>query len=246
MDEKLYLPLSIVFSALVLAGTIFFVGADVSSKMTGLATALGSIELGSGSGSDSGGNLAPEPTPQQPTPSAVIDMQELADDDPAKGSTDAPVTIIEFSDFQCPFCGRFYDQALSQIQSEYIDTGKVKLIYRDFPLSSIHPEAQPAAEAAECANEQGKFWEMHNKIFENQDSMSAASYKQWAAELGLNTTQFNSCLDTSKYEGEVLADFSDGSNAGGSGTPTFFINGQKIVGAQPFSSFKAVIDAELS
>ena len=100
MDEKLYLPLSIVFSALVLAGTIFFVGADVSSKMTGLATALGSIEVSADSGSDSG-NLAPEPSPSpQPSPSPVIDMQELADDDPVKGSTNAPVTIIEFSDFQ--------------------------------------------------------------------------------------------------------------------------------------------------
>ncbi|MFH1364782.1 MAG: thioredoxin domain-containing protein, partial [Candidatus Aenigmatarchaeota archaeon] len=141
----------------------------------------------------------------------------------------------------CPFCSRFYSDAYQKIITEYVDTGKAKIVYRDFPLS-FHPQAQPAAEAAECAGEQGMFWEYHDKIFENQGALSTESYKQWAADLGLNTEQFNSCFDSGTYRSEVQKDFADGQAAGVSGTPTFFINGQKLVGAQPFEAFKGVID----
>jgi len=182
-----------------------------------------------------------QPTQTQPTPTQPAPTGDLTDDDPVKGDPNAPIIIIEFSDFQCPFCERFYTNTLPQIVSQYIDTGKAKLVFRDFPLS-FHPNAQPAAEAAECADEQGKFWEMHDKIFENQGSMSVESYKLWAEEIGLNTEQFNSCLDSGKYASEVQKDFSDGAAAGVSGTPTFFINGEKLVGAQPFEAFKAVLD----
>jgi protein-disulfide isomerase len=161
------------------------------------------------------------------------------------GNENAPVTIIEFSDFQCPYCERFVTQTMPQIKSEYIDTGKVKLFFRDFPLS-FHPNAKPAAIASECANEQGKFWEMHDKLFANQDSLSTENYKAWAKELGLNENQFNTCIDSQKYASQVQKDFDDGVAAGVSGTPTFFVNGQKLVGAQPFSVFKQVIDAELA
>lgn len=180
-------------------------------------------------------------SPAQPTKVAVS-----ADDDIVKGDKNAPVEIIEFSDFQCPFCGRFYSDTLPQIQKEYIDTGKVKLVYRDFPLSSIHPQATPAAEAAECAKEQGKFWEYHDKLFQNQASLSTASYKQWAADLKLNTQQFNDCVDKRKYQSEVTKDYQDGQAAGVSGTPSFFVNGINIRGAQPFSAFKTIIDQELA
>ncbi len=187
-----------------------------------------------------GGNN-PQPAPA-PSPAPVIEVS--ADDDPVKGSEDAPVTIIEFSDFECPFCARFYSQTLSQIEKNYIDTGKVKLVYRDFPLS-FHQEAQPAAEASECADEQGKFWEMHDKIFENQQLISDSSYKQWATEMGLDTEQFNECLDSGKYASEVQKDFADGQAYGVSGTPAFFINGTKLIGAQPYSKFEEVIENAL-
>lgn len=196
---------------------------------------------------------------QQPTQQAQPQQQAAPpgrtqvslDDDPQIGDKNAGLVIIEFSDFQCPFCGRFFTQTLPQIKSEYIDTGKVLLVYRDFPLDSIHPQATPAALAANCANEQGKFWEYHDKIFENQQSMSDANYKAWAAELKLNTDQFNQCFDSQKYLTEVTKDFQEGSNTGVSGTPTFYIgNPQKgyveLVGAQPYSVFKQVIDQELA
>src|SRR3989338_10732545 len=207
-----------------------------------------------GSGNTITGAAVQQPSAQQPTvttapsqPSAPSPtVQVSADDDPVKGDPNSPVEIIEFSDFQCPFCSRWYSDALPQIQKEYIDTGKVKLVYRDFPLSSIHPQATPAAEAAECAKEQGKFWEFHDKIFQNQAAMNDASYKQWAQELGLNTQQFNDCVDKRKYQSEVTKDYQDGQAAGVTGTPSFFVNGINIRGAQPFSAFKTIIDQELA
>lgn len=186
---------------------------------------------------------------QQPQVPSRISVS--TDDDPVKGAANAKVTVIEFSDFQCPFCSRFFSQSFGQIEKDYIDTGKVLFVYRDFPLDSIHPQAVPGALAANCANEQGKFWEYHDKIFQNQESMSDASYKAWAAELGLNTQQFNQCYDSKKYQSEVQKDFQDGAAAGVSGTPTFFIGSpskgyQQLVGAQPFAVIKQVIDAELA
>ncbi|MBI4021357.1 MAG: DsbA family protein [Candidatus Aenigmarchaeota archaeon] len=222
-----------------------------------VAALLGSYAGGSLSGFAVSGNAvgqvaaAPTPTPT-PTPTAAgtIALAGLEDNDPVLGSDDAPVTIIEFSDFQCPFCGRFYDQTELQLKQDYVDTGKLRIIYRDFPLS-FHPEAQPAAEAAECANEQGKFWEFHDKIFENQATMSAAAYKQWASDLGMNVDQFTSCVETGKYRSEVQADLDAGVAAGVSGTPTVFVGktggqGVKIVGAQPYDTFKGAIESFLA
>lgn len=200
-------------------------------------------------GTATGAAQQPQQQPQQQAPPGRV--QVSLDDDPQMGDKNAKVTIIEFSDFQCPFCGRFFAQTLPQLKSEYVDTGKVLLVYRDFPLDSIHPQATPAAVAAQCANEQGKFWEYHDKIFENQQSLSDASYKSWAAELGLNTNQFNQCYDSDKYLSEVTKDFQDGSNAGVSGTPTFYIGSPQkgyveVVGAQPYSVFKQILDQELA
>ncbi|OGH17161.1 MAG: hypothetical protein A3C30_03290 [Candidatus Levybacteria bacterium RIFCSPHIGHO2_02_FULL_40_18] len=170
---------------------------------------------------------------------------------PVVGQTNARVTMIEFSDFECPFCKRYFDETLSQIKKDYVDTGKVKLYYRHFPLD-FHLAALPSALASECANEQGKFWEYHDKIFTEQDKISGKTadvittqLKTWAEEQGLNTQQFNSCLDTQKYKSNVDADLNDGRTAGVSGTPTFFINGNRLVGAQPYASFKTLIDEEL-
>ncbi|MBT3940546.1 DsbA family protein [Candidatus Woesearchaeota archaeon] len=168
----------------------------------------------------------------------------LIDDDTVKGDADAPVTIVEFSDFECPYCARFYRDTLGQIDDTYIKTGKVKMVFRDFPLG-FHKQAQKAAEAAECAGEQGKFWDMHDMLFENGVSGGITSFKQYAKDLGLNTADFDECLDSDAMADEVKKDMKDGSAAGVSGTPAFFINGELITGAQPFSKFKQVIDKEL-
>jgi protein-disulfide isomerase/plastocyanin len=188
---------------------------------------------------------APEPAAGQEAQAApTVDVS--ADDDAVKGDENAPVTIIEFSDYQCPFCGRFYEETLPQLEEQYIATGKVKLVHRDFPLESIHPEARPAAEAAECAGDQGKYYEMHDKLYENQQSLSADNYKLWAEEIGLDMDQFNDCVESNKHAEEVSADLADGSAAGVTGTPGFFINGQLLSGAQPFSVFQQIIEAELA
>ena len=173
--------------------------------------------------------------------------QEVSlDDDPVKGSEDAPVTIIEFSDFECPYCSKYYSQTLPQIEENYVKTGKVKIVYKDFPLTRIHPDAMKAAQAAECAQDQGNFWEYHDKMFENQDSLGVSSLKQYAQDLGLDTEEFNTCLDSGKYESEVQNDLQQGQSAGISGTPGFLINGRLVTGAQPYANFKQIIEEELN
>jgi len=185
-----------------------------------------------------------EPSPTINEPSQPPRIQVNADDDPMKGSKNAPVTIIEFSDFQCPFCAKFFTQTLPLIEENYIKTGKVNLVYRDFPLN-FHENAQKSAEAAECADEQGKFWEYHDKIFENQNALDATSLKQYAKDIGLDTGKFDDCLDSGKMVSEIQKDFRDGSSYGVSGTPAFFVNGISVVGAQPYSVFEQIIEQEL-
>ncbi len=184
-----------------------------------------------------------------PQPSGTDRLEVSADDDPVIGRADAPVTMIEFSDFQCPFCKRFFEQALPKIEEEYIKPGKVKLVYRDFPLS-FHEQAQLAAEAAECADEQGKFREMHDRIFQGQAEWSGNAearriFASYAEAIGLDMEEFGRCLDSGRYEEEVQRDFNDGVKYGVTGTPTFFINGRKLVGAQPFTAFQQLIETEL-
>jgi protein-disulfide isomerase len=184
----------------------------------------------------------------QPTiPSGVanVNAEDYADDDPVLGNDNAQLTIVEFSDFQCPYCKRFRDQTFDQLKKQYIDTGKVKLVYRDFPLSSIHPMAQKAAEAGECADEQGKFWEYHDKIYENQQLLSIDSLKQWAKDLSLDTTKFNNCLDSEKYANEVKNDLNDATSSGGQGTPYFLVGNTQLSGAYPFDAFQQAIEAQL-
>ncbi len=164
---------------------------------------------------------------------------------PVKGDENAPVTIIEFSDFECPFCKRFFDDTLAQIEKEYIETGQVKFYYRDFPLTSLHPQAETAAMAARCANEQDAFWAYHDTIFENQGKLGDELYTDWALDLGLDIDQFEECLDSEKFADAVDKDSKDGSAAGVNGTPAFFINGQLVSGAQPFQNFKRVINQAL-
>jgi len=160
---------------------------------------------------------------------------------PSKGPANAPIELIEFSDFQCPFCYRAHP-TVDQILKTYGD--RVRFVYRHYPLPN-HPNARPAAEAAACAAEQGKFWPYHDKLFASQSRLSDADLKQDAAELGLDTAKFNACVDTHKFSALVESDQRAGEEAGVNGTPAFFVNGRLISGAQPFDVFKKVIDDEL-
>ena len=192
-----------------------------------------------------------------PTKQPTSPVKISADNDPIIGNPNAPITIIEFSDFQCPFCARFHIQTLPAIMNEYINDGKVKLVFRDFPIQSIHPNAVPASIAAECANEQGKFKEMHDILFEKQNEWSKKNtdnviilFNQYALKLGLEEGKFNSCLKNGKYIEEIQKDLDDGRTYGITGTPGFFIGNDEIgfvelKGAQPFESFKKVIDSQL-
>jgi len=166
---------------------------------------------------------------------------EVAADGPAKGPADAPITIVEFSDFQCPFCSRV-TPTLEQVTENYGD--KVRLVFRQFPLG-MHPNAPKAAEASLCAQEQGKFWEMHDAMFGDQNALGVPQLKATAAKLGLDGEQFDQCLDSGKYEDAVAADMKAGAEAGVTGTPAMFINGQMVSGAVPYDQLSAVIDAEL-
>ncbi len=225
---------------------------QIISAVLGVLLVISIFTNGFGFGSDSGtgaavGNNNPIVNPGDNEPQGLVDVS--ADDDPVLGKNNAKVTIIEFSDYQCPFCKRFRDQTFDQIKTKYIDTGKVKLIYRDFPLDSIHPQARPAAEATECADEQGKFWQYHDLLFQKQDEWSitgASAFKQYAKDLSLDGNKFNDCFDSGKYKKEVQKDLDDGVAVGVRGTPAFFINGQSLSGAQPFAAFEAIIEQALN
>lgn len=164
------------------------------------------------------------------------------DDDPTYGLQDAKVKIIEFSDFECPFCSRNV-ATMDKIKEEYRD--QVSFTFRDYPLD-FHENAKIASLASQCAFEQKKFWEYYEKLFENQDALASSHLKAYAKELKLDENKFNDCLDSKKYEDEVEKDIADGVDAGVTGTPATFINGRKVVGAQPYEVFKKIIDEELA
>ncbi len=171
-------------------------------------------------------------------------MTASASDDPAWGPEDAAVTIEEFGDFQCPYCAQFARTTLPALREMYGD--KVRYIFRDFPLVSIHPDAQKAAEAAQCAHEQGLFWEYHDHLFADQASLSVPDLKRYAEQVGANTNEFNECLDSGKNGWEALMDAQDGRRAGVTGTPAFLINGILLPGAVSFEQFQAIIDQALA
>ena len=177
---------------------------------------------------------------------------EIQDGDLSLGDPNAPITMIEFSDFQCPFCRRFWSDTLKDIKTNYIDTGKVYFIYKDFPLS-FHPAAKKSAEAVECANEQGVWLEMHDKIFEEQNKLGSGTVqystddiKNWAKDVVSDYTAWEECLDSGKYVDEIQEDFENGQAAGVSGTPASIVNGVIISGAQPYSVFENAFEQELN
>jgi protein-disulfide isomerase len=161
---------------------------------------------------------------------------------PTLGPKNAPVTVIEFADFQCPFCKRSED-AVKAIREKYGD--RVKLVFMDFPLS-FHPHAMPAANAARCADAQGKFWQYHDALFADQSKLEPNDLKATAKTIGLDTTKFNACLDKNQYSPEIQKDLEEGHKLNVNGTPTFFIDGREVVGAQPPESFVSIIDQELA
>jgi protein-disulfide isomerase len=165
-----------------------------------------------------------------------------AADGQARGPANAPIELIEFSDFQCPYCLRAHP-IMKQVLSTYGD--RIRFVYRNYPLAN-HPNARPAAEAAQCAAEQGQFWPYHDRLFAEPNKLADDDLKQSAAALGLDAGRFNACFDSHKYKARVDADMQAGNEAGVDGTPAFFINGRMLSGAQPFEEFKKVIDEELA
>ena len=162
---------------------------------------------------------------------------------PSIGPADAPITIVEFSDYQCPFCRRWHQEVYEPLLAAY--PGKIKLVYRNLPLTSIHPDAFGAAEAAMCAGEQDAYWSFHEKLF-GSESLGNQIYTQYAQELSLNMDKFQNCLKEEKYKAAIQADSDFAVDLGVRSTPTFFINGLAVVGAQPLDVFKKVIDKELA
>ena len=176
---------------------------------------------------------------------------------PFMGDKNAALTLIDFSDYQCPFCARHVRETLIQIERDYIRTGKVKYVFRDFPIESIHPQAFKAHEAANCAGEQGKYWEMHDRLFANQNALGLKDLPNHANALVLEMPKFQQCLDSGKYAAKIRKDLADGQKAGVQGTPSFFValtepnDGmvkavRVIRGAQPYTAFKEAIDSLLS
>ncbi len=162
---------------------------------------------------------------------------------PFRGSEDALVTVVEFTDYQCPFCTRHFQQTYPRLIQEY--GGRIKYVVRNFPLVQIHRDAAKAAEGAECAFDQGRFWEYHDRLFANNTALDFKSLKRYAEAVGLDTLRFNECLDSGKKSRVVELDMEDGRRFGVRGTPTFFINGRILIGAQPFEIFRYYIDAAL-
>ncbi|MCA9477896.1 MAG: DsbA family protein [Nanoarchaeota archaeon] len=231
-QNPIMLVLAIAQTLLLLTIAIQLSGMDGSS-LAKEATKTGDTQVAAPSAAD---DTAPAAAP-------TVDMSKFTGH--TEGADDAPVTIVEWSDFECPYCGRFYSQTLGSIRSDYVDSGKVKIIFKNFPLS-FHPQAQKAAEAAECAGDQDMFWEMHDMLFEKGVTGGVDSFKQFAADLGLDTQKFNTCLDSGEKASITAADQAEGVANGITGTPGFIINGQKVSGAQPYAVFQQVIEAALN
>jgi len=175
-------------------------------------------------------------------PAGPIDVK-VTSTDHIRGNKNAKVTLVEFSDFQCPFCEQF-NPTVDKILADYKD--KVRLVFKNYPLTTIHNMAQKAAEAAECAGQQNKYWEMHDKLFANQSTLSVENFKIWAKELGLKESTFNSCLDESKTAAKITADQTYGDSIGVNGTPTSYVNGNIVAGAQGYDYVKNLVDQALA
>lgn len=235
-------PLSIIIAALLISAAILLSNGGTRlahSPDTGLTPALPLV--------------TPQPSPTGP----VIVQGVTAGDMPVLGKKDAKVTVVEFADYQCPFCEQLYKQVWPQLKKDYVDTGKIRFAYRDLAFLG-RPQSDPAgdestnaANAARCANDQGAFWQYHDYLFDHQGQEDSGAFskdnlKQYAADLGLNTTEFDQCVDNDTHVKEVSSDMQSGTGYGVKSTPTVFVNGLEIVGAQPYSAFQAAINQALA
>lgn len=186
----------------------------------------------------------PAPVVQQPTEEPQYIRYDIPTEGyPSFGPQDAPIVIVEFSDFQCPFCRRFHEQTYRALLDAY--PGQIRFVYRNLPLTSIHPDAMSAAVASLCANDQGLYWEYHDRLF-SSDALGREVYVQYATDLGMDMEEFAVCLDSGKHEEFIQKDMDFALNLGVRSTPTFFINGLALVGAQPLANFQQLIDKELA
>lgn len=240
-------------TAILLAAVVIAVSILISGGIIKIGKPTAPVVGGGASTAGAQPTAAPQPAAPPPSSGKVS-----VDDDPVLGSKDAKVTLIEFSDYECPFCKRHFDQVYPQLKKDYLDTGKVKLVYRDYPLPFHDPMATFEAKAANCARDQGgdsAYFKFHDAIFtkttSNGNGLTKDQVYQMATDLGLNQANLKTCADSDKHDAEVKKDVSDGSAAGVSGTPSFFVGksdpsgtilGQIIVGAQPYATFQAAID----
>jgi protein-disulfide isomerase len=193
----------------------------------------------------------------QPRPAADVLPKDPINisKEPLRGHRNAKVALIEYSDYQCPFCSRFVKDTYPQLDTEYIKTGKLQYVFRDLPLD-FHKQAFKAAEATHCAGEQGKFWEMHDHLFANQKALTPEDLGKHAGTLGLNTSSFQACLESGRYAADIRKDIAEANSSGATGTPTFLLGTvnrdgtvkvtKKLVGAKPYAEFKAAIDSLLA
>jgi protein-disulfide isomerase len=229
---SLSVPASILVGAILISASIFYNTSVLVNKVLVPAAAVPAAAA-----NQAAVKQAPSPIPVSLKPGV-----------PFKGNADAKVTVIEYADYRCPFCEKFYTTVMPDLKSKYIDTGKIKFVYQDFAF--LGADSYAAAEASHCAADQGKFWEYHDYLFGHQGSESGdwASIKNqkiFAKTLKLKTALFNSCLDSHKYKQQVLDETAAGKSYGVTGTPTVFVNGVALVGAQPLSTFTDAIDAAL-
>jgi protein-disulfide isomerase len=196
---------------------------------------------------------APAQSSPQPTAAAAAAAGQpapkrydipVAESDPILGPKDAPVTVIMYSDYECPYCRKWYGEVFKTLVDDY--DGKIRFVYKDFPLYGLHADAAPAAEAARCAGEQGKYWEYQDMLFTAPEGLGDSAYQKYVQNLSLDASKFSDCAASRRYKATVEADYQYAANLGIQSTPTFFINGLAIVGAQPLEVFQQAIDAELS
>ena len=220
-----------------LLGVLNFQIASVGGELRELNNALSGLATGTGQ--------VPPPTAapegQAPPPTLDVDARDLIGDSPTRGDLDAPVVLIGWNDFRCGFCGRFKEQTLPSILETYVETGQVLYVFKHFPVVGGEPEAL----ASHCANEQGAFWEFHDLVFE-ANNPGRADFVRWAEELGMDVAEFETCVDTRRYEDQIAQDAQAAMSVGIQGTPGFLINDVTVSGAQPFENFRQVIEAALA
>jgi protein-disulfide isomerase len=224
---------------------IFVTGLGFGYLLRGWMPLAGPASAAAGSASNQEPAVAVPQTAAESssTSQQVVRYDVPVDDDPILGDDDAPITIIEFSDYECPYCRQWHSEVFSQLIETYGD--QIRFVYRDFPLESIHANANSAAQAANCAHEQGAFWDYHDMLFSSEQGLGSSAHLEYASRLEIDQAAFQECIDSGRYQDEVQADFEFAAELGVRSTPTFFVNGIAIVGAQPFEIFQQVIESEL-